>query len=81
MDRTGRPGASGQAEEGGERGDPCVFVLECESMLVRQATGMTRPLKHRSLHSLESDLLYVCVDVCLVGIQVCFFYQYIYSTL
>ncbi len=55
---------SGQADEGGGRGDPYVFVLGCESMLVRQATrsvNMTRPLKHRPLHSVEPDL---CVCVC-----------------
>lgn len=70
-------GASEQADEGGGRGDPCVFVLECESMLIRQATGpvnMTRALKHGLLHSVKSDLcVYVCVEVCLVRIQLCFF--------
>lgn len=42
------------ADEGEGRGDPCVFVLQCESMLARRATGpvdITWPLKHRPLHT------------------------------
>ena len=41
MGSTGEAGLSGQADDGEGRGDPCVFVLECESMLVRQATCQT----------------------------------------
>lgn len=47
--------ASGQEVEGGGRSDPCVFVLECESMSV----SMTQPLKHTPLNWNQSWALCV----------------------
>lgn len=49
--------ASGQEVESGGRSDPCVFVLECESMSV----SMTQPLKHTPLNWNQSEL---CVCEC-----------------